>query len=425
MAKASKPRFQYQKRTVSEVQERANASGGDFATIFKPQYKVYKIKDGKNVVRILPKTWEGDPNHYGYSVWINYGIGPDNQNFLSLSKMLKEKDPLAEARRIADKDGDEDTSKALNPRQRIVMWVIDREDEDAGPQVFSCPMSVDKDLASISVDEDTNEVVLVDEPEEGTDFRFHREGKGLKTKYPAAKMRLMKPSPIHADEGQQEEWLNYIQDNPIPETLNFYSYDHIAETFGGSVRTEKDDDKPSGRRSGRDKDEDEDAPPPRRGSRAAPADDEEEKPWEGRAKPAAKRAAREEVAEDDEEDAPPPRRGAGAAKRTAAPVDDVDDTPPPPRRSRTAIAPPPDEDEEVEDAPPPRRRAARAPDPDTADEDEVESPPPRRTSARRPEPADDDVDGDDDRESTRDVVKKGGLRDRLSQRRQAVGGKPR
>lgn len=422
MAKASKRAFNYQKRTVNDVQGRANARGGDFDTIFKSKYKVYKVKDGKNLLRILPPTWD-KAKHYGYDIWVNYGIGPDNQSYLSLSKMLKEKDPLADARRAADKEGDEDVTKALQPRQRIVMWVIDRDNEDEGPQLWGCPVTVDKDLANISVDEDTNEVVLIDSPDEGTDFRFHREGKGLKTKYPAAKMRLMKPSTLHDDPEVEKQWLDYVQDNPIPECLQYYDYKHIADAFGGSVRTDSDDDdRPAKAKASRSRDEEEDeAPPPRR--RAAPRDepaDEDDVPWEGRKQPAAgKRPAREPEPEDEEtEDEPPPRRATAKPGRRAEP--EPEDDPPPRARARTASRPEP-EDEPEEEAPP-RRTAAKRPARDEPEE-EPDDPPPRRLASRRP-PAEEPEDEVDDADDTTDRVKPGGLRDRLAQRR-ASGGKNR
>ena len=36
------------------------------------------------------------------------------------------------------------------------------------------------------------------------------------------------------------EWLEYIQNHPIPKILNFYSYDHIAGVFDGFVPKDED-----------------------------------------------------------------------------------------------------------------------------------------------------------------------------------------
>ena len=288
MAKGSDRSFRYKPRTKEAVKERANMKGGGFDGIFKPQFKKYKMRDGKNIIRVLPPTWEG-ANHYGYDIWINYSIGADNSAYLSLSKMKNEADPLAEARREADREGDEKLAKELQPRQRVCMWIIDRQDEDEGPQIFDAPFTVDKALANLSLDEDTKEVTMIDDPDNGCDFRFYKEGSGLKTDYDASKMKLLKPSPLSDDEKLQEEWLGYVNENPIPECLQFYDYDHIAGVFNGTSKSKKDEDDddedtPKKRTRGRVTDDDEDEAP--KAKRKAPVDDDEDEAPAKRKKPA-------------------------------------------------------------------------------------------------------------------------------------------
>src|SRR5882672_4625206 len=221
--------FKYQRRSTDDVKERANAKGGNFDTFVKPQFKRYKIKEGKNLIRILPPTWD-KAKHYGYDIHVNYSIGIDNQSYLSLSEMKGEKDPLEEARREAQRDGDEKLAKALRPQRRILMWIIDRLDEDEGPQLMDAPFTLDKSIANMSLDEDTKDVIYIDDPEEGCDLRFYREGTGLTTKYDASRMKLLKTAPISEDEKQQQEWLDYITENPVPDCLQYYDYDHISST---------------------------------------------------------------------------------------------------------------------------------------------------------------------------------------------------
>jgi hypothetical protein len=339
MARASKPSFNYQKRSRDDIKERANMRGGDFDSIILPKYKVFKPKDGKNLVRIMPPTWD-DAKHYGYDVWVNYGIGVDNQSYLSLSKMKGEKDPLAEAKHVADKDGDKDLAKALRPRQRIGMWLVDRNAEDEGPQIWLAPFSVDKSLATLSYDEDTKEVIFIDDPEAGCDVRFYKEGQGLNTDYDPAKMKIMKASPLCEDEGLQTEWLEFIQEHPIPDCLQYYDYDHIATVFDGTARIDKDDDAKPAHKPAKPADDDEQASVPR--GRRAPAPDP-----------------------DDEEPATRPTR---VSRGNVDPDDDPEPVPAP--RSRTRVAPVDDDDEPtpVETAKPSLRERLRARRP-TADED--------------------------------------------------------
>lgn len=240
MAKAER-RFQYTPRTKESVKERANMRGGGFDSILKPQYKRYKIRDGKNLIRVLPPTWDG-AEHYGLDIWVNFGIGADNQSYLSLSKMKNESDPIDEERRKAVRDGDDEYAKQLSPRQRVLMWVIDRLDEDEGPQIFDAPFTLDKSLANIAIDDDSKEVMLIDDPVEGCDFRFNKEGTGMLTKYDASKMRLMKPSPVFQDEKALEDVLEYITQNPLDQCIQFYSYEHIAGVLRGAPPKKSNDD---------------------------------------------------------------------------------------------------------------------------------------------------------------------------------------
>lgn len=387
MAKGTEERsFKYKPRDRETVRERANMRGGGYDGIFKQKYKKYKMRDGKNIIRVLPPTWD-DANHYGYDIYVNYSIGADNASYLSLSKMKKEADPIAEARREADREGDEKYAKQLAPRQRVVMWIIDRQDEDEGPQLLDAPFTVDKALANLSLDEDTKEVTMIDDPENGCDFRFYKEGKGLNTDYEGTKMKLLKPSPLHEDPAVQKDWLKFVAANPIPECLEFHNYDYIAQVFKGAAPKDEDDDdeKPSRRRS-KPVDDDEDEQP--KAKKRVVTDDEDDEP---EAKPAKRRAA---VDDDDEAEEKPAKR--------RAPVDDDDEPDEKPKtrpRSRAA-----DDDDDAEEKPARKRPAVD-------DDDEPEEKP----AKKRAKPAADDDDPEDDAD---DKPQKGeSIRDRLKRRR--------
>jgi hypothetical protein len=284
--------FRYQERTKEDLRERANMRGGNFDSIIKSQYKLYKVKDGKNLVRIMPPTWE-KPRHYGFDIFVNYNIGADNQSYLSLSKMKNKADPIAEARLVAQKEDDEKLTKALSPTHRILMWVIDRMDEDEGPLLWAAPFTVDKAFANLAFDEDTKEVIFIDDPDAGCDVRFHKEGSAMLTKYDASKMKLMAASPLHENEKLQNQWLDYITENPVPDCLQFYDYEHISEVFNGKAPA-----KPA----------EEDDPPPRRTTARVKV--EEELPFDVDPETEPPRRSRPRVQEEDESESdksPPPR----------------------------------------------------------------------------------------------------------------------
>lgn len=397
MARAPKKEergFRYQKRDKETLKERANMKGGNYDTYIKPKFKQWKPKDGKNLIRILPPTWD-DARHYGLDIFVNFNIGPDNQSYLSLSKHDRGADPLAEARREAQADGDKEFAKKLNPSQRILYWIIDRMDEDEGPLLWAAPFTFDKSLSNLCIDEDTKDVIFIDDPVTGRDVRFYKEGTGLTTKYDPSKMKVLKESNLAEDEGLEQEWLDFIQENPLPEVLNFYDYDHIKASFGGQAGRE---------------DDDEDEKPARK--RKAVDDEDEEKPARSRQRT----KSRDDDADEDEDEKPKRR----AASRRPEPDEDEDDVEEKPARSKRRVAEPEDEDD---DAPPPKTRGPRRDQEADDDEDEPEEKPRRRSRAAEP-----DEDEDDEPPSTRRTKKSsddddeeggGSLRQKLAARRRS------
>jgi hypothetical protein len=232
-------RFVYQNRDAATVKARATQRSGDFDSIFKEGIKLFKPREGKNKIRILPPSWES-ASHYGYEIFVNYGVGVDEQQYLSLSAMKNEPDPLAEARKQAEKQGNKALADSLKPTKRVLFYVIDRMAEDEGVQLWAAPWTVDKSFANLAIDEESGAVTMVDHPDEGHDITFYKEGTGLATKYPAERMRISRdPIPISEDQELADEWLAQITETPIPDVLNFYDYDHIAAAFDGQIRNDK------------------------------------------------------------------------------------------------------------------------------------------------------------------------------------------
>jgi len=368
MAKKEERGFRYQKRDKETLKERANMKGGNYDTFIKPKFKQWKPKEGKNLIRILPPTWD-NARHYGYDIFINFNIGADNQSYLSLSKHDKGDDPLVEARREAQAEGDKALAKALNPSRRILYWIIDRNDEDEGPLLWAAPFTFDKSLSNLCIDEDTKDVIFIDDPADGHDVRFYREGTGLNTTYDPSKMKVLKASNIHEDEGIEQDWLDFIYDNPIPETLNFYEYDHIKATFDGQAgrQDEDEDEKPAPRRKREVK---EDAAPRRR-TRHDP-EDEETTPK--------KRGPREDPDDEDLEESPKHRGRTRARSDMDVPEGEDEETPKSNGRRRTR--PEPEDDEEI-----PSTRRTRGSD---ADEEEGSGSLRDRIARRRSRTSDND-----------------------------------
>lgn len=279
----------YQKRSMSDVTRRSEQASGLYDTIFREGVSVLVTKpDTKHTLRFLPPGWK-DAKHFGLDIHVNYGIGPDNQSYLSLARMKDAADPIDEERRRAVAAGEEDVAKALRTTRRVACWVIDRDDEDAGPKLWSMPASVDRELAlRMTADDVDGDYLAIDDPVDGFDVTFKRTGQGLTTKYEGVAI-ARRSTPLHSDDKVAAEWLDYITDNAVPDVLNFYSYDHIEKTLHGG--------KDASSKSDKDEEEDDDGPaaakaaerlrrqrvakgddaPPKR--EPAKDDEEDELPW--------------------------------------------------------------------------------------------------------------------------------------------------
>lgn len=235
--------YQYQERSADTYKRRGDQGGSDFDKYLSDAIRMYKTADGDNTIRILPPTWK-DAEHFGYDIYVHYGVGPDNQTYLCKHKMKGEPCPICDERERAQKDGDQEYADKLKPNKRVLVYVIDRNNEKDGPLVWSMPWTVDRDLCKLVVDKRSGELLPIDHPERGYDVEFERKGKGDRTQYIGLAIARRE-----SDLGN-DRWLEQVQENPIPDSLIFYDYDHIAKVFGGSS---------GGRGRGRSNDDDIDA----------------------------------------------------------------------------------------------------------------------------------------------------------------------
>lgn len=219
-------KFNYKPRNTDEVKNRAKQDYSSRDGFLKADINIFTPKEGDNYLRILPPTWN-DPQHYGLDIYVHYQIGADKGNYLCLSKMQNKPCPICEEMDKALKENDEDYAKELKSTKRVLMYMIDRSEEEK--DVFAWPASwtIDRDICLQAYDDKTGETLLIDDPEEGYDVTIRRVGKGMNTKYPAPKIDR------HQSTLEKEEWLEFIQKNPLPEILHYFDYEHIAKVFKG------------------------------------------------------------------------------------------------------------------------------------------------------------------------------------------------
>jgi hypothetical protein len=239
-SKGSRQRFEYKPRTVSDIDRRINQQGGAREGFIRSDIKVWTPKE-ENVIRILPpaKSWQ-DKGHYGYEVFVHYGIGADNSAFLCLEQMKGENCPICDERIRADQAGEEEIAKELRPAKRVAMYIIDRKSEKSGPQIWVAPWTVDRDISALCKDPKTGGILNIDDPnpDGGYDVSFNR-GKNSGGFFEYTGIQIdRRPSPLSDDDDQAQAWLEYIERNPIPEVLVFADKRHIAKVFSGEFKAD-------------------------------------------------------------------------------------------------------------------------------------------------------------------------------------------
>ena len=257
--------YQYQERSVEQTRSRASKGANDFDKIIKDGIKSFKPNDGDNRIRILPPTWK-DPEHFGFDIYVHYGVGADRGQYLCLHKMKGEADPINEERERFKKDMNPDNKddqkdlKDLEAKRRVGVYLIDRDHEKEGVQFWAMPWTVDRDIVKVSQDKSSGEVLSIDHPEEGYDINFEKKGAKDRTEYLGISVARRSSSLGNDD------WLEFAVENPIPDAMQYFSYDEISKAFGGSGSSKeksRDDDRNEPPSRGRDRDEDREEKPSR------------------------------------------------------------------------------------------------------------------------------------------------------------------
>lgn len=246
-------RYQYEARSTDQHRKRQEQGPGDFDRILKDTIKMWKVNDGNNTIRPLAPTWK-KAEHFGYDIYVHYGVGPDRATYLCLFKMLGKPCPICEERTEVQRSGDEKLAKQMEPKRRVLIYLIDRDKEKEGVQAWAMPWTVDRDISKVSQDRRTGEVLPIDHPEDGYDVMFEKKGAKDRTEYLAIQLDR-RPSDLG-----KPEWMDFAIEHPLPDQLQYFDYEHIAKAFngggtGGGSR-DRDDDRDRDRDRGSSRDDD-------------------------------------------------------------------------------------------------------------------------------------------------------------------------
>lgn len=301
--------YRYRDVDDDEVKRHAERTG-DYDSPIKGGIKLFKGREGKNKIRILGYTWDPSegPKHWALPLYLHYGIGADNASYACRAKMGLGDCVICDERRELDAAGDKEDADKLRPNATMLVYVVDRNREEDGPVVFKMPAKkLEAAICGLSRDEETQALIKIDHPEKGYDVTFDRKGTGLKTEYSQVAISR-KQTPLSPDKAEMQEWLDYVEANPLTKVINVYSNEYIAKVFSGKSSKRDDDPDPEPTtRSERSRSRDDDAPrsrrepveedpdPPRASRRAT--NDDEKADIDAPAEPARRRRS---SADDDE-----------------------------------------------------------------------------------------------------------------------------
>lgn len=227
-------KFQYKPRTYEATVARAESSGRD--TFIKGSVRFLKLAPNDNQLRILPATFPQTPGkeHYGIDLWVHYNVGPNSDSFLCPLKH-GEKGAYCPICNMIPSATTDDEKYALKPTHRVLAYFINRAKEDEGPVVWAMPWSkVDQLILNASVDKISKQIFAPDDPINGFDIIITKTGQMRNTQYMVNMARVS--SPLSVDAAKANAWLEYAAKNPLPDILQVYDGDYIAQVFGGGAQ---------------------------------------------------------------------------------------------------------------------------------------------------------------------------------------------
>ena len=176
---------------------------GGFRGWIKPEFqdRLYKPKEGKNRIRIL--AW-ADGRYFGLQLREHTNVGTTRSAYLCLASNVKDnltlyddlkdvidkmisdgevgkdeiKKKCPQCEKIAKKlkegyKGKDIKDEGLWPKPRTLYFLVDRDEEDKGVQIWTAPyFKIDEELRKRVIDPQTGAVLPITDPDEGYDIYF-------------------------------------------------------------------------------------------------------------------------------------------------------------------------------------------------------------------------------------------------------------
>ena len=232
----------YKPRTEKDLNERKPTYAVPF---IKPdfqnlQYTPVRSKDKEeiiNMVRVLPKTWDGEDNHYAMQLHIHNNIGLNGKGqYLCLLKMLGLPCPICAAIEASNAAGDADFGKKAYARLSWLLWIVDLKDPKAiTPKWWKVTNDAETNIALAGKDFG-GRIILIDDPMSGHDMSFSllHDGKKMFNGKPVFEVKSCKanPQPTRVE----QKFMDFAIMNPLTNILNFESAETLTKVIEGKIK---------------------------------------------------------------------------------------------------------------------------------------------------------------------------------------------
>ncbi|MFA5035632.1 MAG: hypothetical protein WC479_00445 [Candidatus Izemoplasmatales bacterium] len=199
MVKSNADRLAALRDKLSKVDLRSG--GGGF---FSPP-------DGRSIIRIMPET--GEMTFFYQQVGTHTMPGTDNKKYFYCPNFTSEGeldcpicDYIEDLKRAGDKASTA-LANTLRVKRKFWMNVINRDQPNVGPQIFTPGVMVFSQISSLISDPDYGDIFDI---KDGIDIIIERKGQKLETEYQVKPRR--DSSPLSDDEDQVKEWLDKARD---------------------------------------------------------------------------------------------------------------------------------------------------------------------------------------------------------------------
>jgi len=215
-----------------------------------------RIRPGKNVFRVVPARPGGKWKRVTYRHFVDVpGVGTVSFTCPRYETKGKRKcESCDDERKLRATNDKVDAKRAdrIQAQRKVLINVVDRNDEEAGPRVLEVGRGIDKDMVEMKKFEDVDFV----DPIKGSDLIIVKTGEGRQgTRY---KTKEGKECKLHASRAVMQDWIDTAVD--LDSVVELDSDEDIAAKLRGEFSRDRDDSdrKNSRRKKPADEDDDED-----------------------------------------------------------------------------------------------------------------------------------------------------------------------